>query len=399
MEIHVVANAATGPSLSGGDRIFIECVRRWKQEHEVRVYVWEEGFEMCKRNHLDDVKYTIWRAKHFRRMGMGVLYLMRIVKGIVGALLARTGTKSNKVIIYSASDFFPDTLPAFFMKWKNRSAKWVACLFQVVPAPWKGYTKVFREGTIRPSPKLMIMYFLQFLTMMLMKWRADQILVLNDLDKARLIGRGIESDKIFITSGGVDTVFFANIMKDENIYDACFLGRFHPQKGINDLIEIWRQVCDNEAHARLAIIGDGDRDWSDRLRKEIRNVGLEKNVDLVGLVDQYTQFKVLKSSKLFLFPSTYEAWGIVACEAMACGVPVVAYNLPIFESIFPQGMVTVPIGDTKEFAEAVIHLLKSEGIRRELGEEALKMAHMYDWDTTARKLSDYFERLFSKRQG
>ena len=71
---HVIANAALGSSLSGGDRIFIECARGWAEAgHKVHVYVWEEGYEMCKRNKLDNIKYIIWSASRFKGFGRVIL--------------------------------------------------------------------------------------------------------------------------------------------------------------------------------------------------------------------------------------------------------------------------------------------------------------------------------------
>jgi len=69
------------------------------------------------------------------------------------------------------------------------------------------------------------------------------------------------------------------------------------------------------------------------------------------------EFQVLKSSKIFILPSYNESWALVVCEAMACGLPVVAYDLPVFEEVYKKGMILIPIGDIDKFAGAILKLL------------------------------------------
>jgi len=76
---------------------------------------------------------------------------------------------------------------------------------------------------------------------------------------------------------GVDSTTISDI-RSEKIYDACFVGRFHPQKGLSDLIEIWSRVCNEKKDAKLGLIGGGTGDWEELFRKKIsecRSNGVE----------------------------------------------------------------------------------------------------------------------------
>ena len=107
---------------------------------------------------------------------------------------------------------------------------------------------------------------------------------------------------------------------------------------------------------------------------------------------------MVKNCKVFVFPSHEEGWGIAICEAMACGLPVVAYDLPVYREIFKQGMVTVPLIDIKRFSEEVVNLLENDEKRRILGTKAKNQAKIYDWNSVAaRELSLMEEEIEGKQ--
>ena len=104
----------------------------------------------------------------------------------------------------------------------------------------------------------------------------------------------------------------------------------------------------------------------------------------------------MKSAKIYLCPSFYESWGIVNLEAMACGLPVVAWDLPVYREIFKKGMVRVPLGDHETFATMVVALLDDEGKRAEMGREAISLAQKYDWEQVAAKEWSLLDKILRK---
>jgi glycosyltransferase involved in cell wall biosynthesis len=207
------------------------------------------------------------------------------------------------------------------------------------------------------------------------------ILVLNRNDKDYLKKKGVNPEKVKVISGGVDYSYVARIRPLENKqYDGCFVGRFHDQKGLPDLIEIWDEVCKVRKDARLAIVGWGPKEMVSFLRKRLESKSLKDRVDLLGFLDGVDKYRVMKASKLFVFPSNYESWGIVACEAMACGLPVVSYDLELFREIFPRGMKRVPLGNVKSFADMILKLLNDVDLYQQVKKDAFKIAARYDWE-------------------
>lgn len=77
---------------------------------------------------------------------------------------------------------------------------------------------------------------------------------------------------------------------------------------------------------------------------------LEHNILIYGRCSDVKLYSLLKSSKVFIFPSFFEGWGIVVAEALACGLPVVAYDIPAIRENFGscKNVFLMPIGDIAE---------------------------------------------------
>ena len=167
-------------------------------------------------------------------------------------------------------------------------------------------------------------------------------------------------------------------------YDACWIGRFHPMKGCDDLLKVWKQISEVKTGAKLVIMGNVVTQLSPMVKK----LHLEESVEFTGPIRDETKFGLMKASKLLILPSYYESWCVVALEAMACGLPVVAYNLPVYHDIYAHGMKMVPIGDQKALSLAVMDLLEHEDKLRLLSKEALQTAASYEngWEDAVEQL-------------
>src|SRR6185369_8478748 len=113
-------------------------------------------------------------------------------------------------------------------------------------------------------------------------------------------------------------------------FDVVWTGRVHPQKGIDDLLATLAWLAKRLDNFRAVLIGK----IKEILEPKIRELGLAENVAVSGLVSEEEKFRLLKASRVFLMPSRYESWGIVVGEALASGVPVVAYELGCYRPVF-----------------------------------------------------------------
>lgn len=133
------------------------------------------------------------------------------------------------------------------------------------------------------------------------------------------------------------------------------VGRLTRQKGLDVLIHSLPKVL-NHVDCRLVILGEGSLE-SD-LRKTIKELNLEKNVDLVGFVDN--PYSWMLNSDLFILPSRHEGFGNVIVEAMACGTPIISTDCPSGPSeILEDGKWgdLIPVGNVEELSNAIINSL------------------------------------------
>lgn len=132
---------------------------------------------------------------------------------------------------------------------------------------------------------------------------------------------GINPNKIFVLSQGIDINFFKPINKVYNISKSKvigYCGRIDYAKNLEDLINIA-----DEFDGEIIIAGDGP---AKRLYEKLVYKKNLKNIKFIGFIKREDLPEFYSSLDLFIFPSAMESQGLVALEAMACGTPVIGAN-------------------------------------------------------------------------
>jgi glycosyltransferase involved in cell wall biosynthesis len=312
-----------------------------------------------------------------RSLGVGILYILRPL----GALFVKFNRRFD--VIVASSHYPPDVLSALFLHLRNPKSKIVIYCHGISIPPEHG-----------PILRVFSIIYNYFGTLLMTKF-SDLIFVINRPTKDFLLHFGAKDTKIVLTCNGIDIHDTKPSVKEKSL-DACFLGRLVKSKGVYDLVKVWKKVCERRNSAKLAIIGDGPE--KGRTNELVVKMGLENNVTLLGPVLGDEKYRILGTSKVFVFPSYLESWGIAIAEAMACGLPVVAYNLPVYKEVFEDKLVTVPVGDVDAMAKQVIYLLENPEIARKIGEANREFVKKkYDWKTVAEKELSAISNLINKQ--
>jgi glycosyltransferase involved in cell wall biosynthesis len=174
-----------------------------------------------------------------------------------------------------------------------------------------------------------------------------------------------------------------------------FAGQWVPRKGIGELLEAWLAVKSVVPTAGLYLAGGaalwkgvreaaGAGSSADRVR-EMEEKGL---VHSVGAVTRSRMPEFWNSVDVAVVPSLYEPFGLVALEALACGVPVVATTAGGLKEIVVDGEsgLLVPPGDASALSRALLTLLTDELLRRRLAEGARRRAHAFSLERRSREL-------------
>ena len=101
-----------------------------------------------------------------------------------------------------------------------------------------------------------------------------------------------------------------------------FLGRLHPKKGLDLLIEAFARVLPLAPHLHLLIAGPDQVGWQATLEQQARHLGVDHAITWAGMLQGDLKWGAFRSADLFCLPSHQENFGIAVAEALACGLPV-----------------------------------------------------------------------------
>lgn len=345
---------------SGGDMVFIEIARRIKNNNKI-IVTSLPGKKLCEENDLRGEFLITSFESEFKNIIF--TYLKRTIK----ALFLEIRLQKNDILL-GTSDFLPDVLPIFWLKIRNKNTKWIQHIFHLIPYSRK------------------IPFLAQKLSLFFIKLKADWVVVDNSLLKKDLEKLGFNPQKIVVNYPGINHNFLKTIKaRKRKLYDGIFMAQLRISKGIFDLIKIWQSVCRRLPEAKLGIIGKGQEGIKKSLEEEVKKFELGKNIHLLGYLEDRKAFEMIRASRVFVFPSHEEGFGIAPLEAQALGLPVVAWNLPIFEEIFPRGMIKVEMGKIEKFANKIVKLLKDKKFYQKISLEAKKNSARYNWEETTKR--------------
>lgn len=149
------------------------------------------------------------------------------------------------------------------------------------------------------------------------------------------------------------------------------ISNFRPVKRVADVVDIFAKV-NEEVPSRLLFVGEGP-ELSKTICK-VKEMGLADRVIFAGKQDDVAQ--VISLADVMLLPSEKESFGLVALEAMACGVPTVGSNAGGIPELVTHGETgyLAAIGDTRQMADYVIRLLVDDKLYKRMSDACLERA-------------------------
>jgi N-acetyl-alpha-D-glucosaminyl L-malate synthase BshA len=165
---------------------------------------------------------------------------------------------------------------------------------------------------------------------------------------------------------------------------------FRPVKNIPHILEMFARV-QKKIPARLVLIGDGpERSIAEQLCK---NLGIRDKVVFPGMRSNIVEF--LSVADLYVMASQTESFGLSALEAMACGLPVVAYRVGGVPEVVSEGITgfLVPKDDIEELAQSAFRLLQDDELRATFSNAARQRASMV---FSNERVVPQYEQLYRK---
>ncbi|MEA1936714.1 MAG: glycosyltransferase [Patescibacteria group bacterium] len=170
--------------------------------------------------------------------------------------------------------------------------------------------------------------------------------------------------------------------------------RISEEKNMKFLLEAFAEIKKKADNIKFLIVGDGA--LKNELEEMSKELHLEKEVIFTGLVPQEKIAGFYQASDIFVFASLVEAQGLVAVEAMAAGLPVVAIKASGIENMVENGRDGILTGNSRdEFSNAVLKVASDEDLRKKLSAQAKIGSEKFSVELWIRKMVELYERLLT----
>jgi glycosyltransferase involved in cell wall biosynthesis len=174
-----------------------------------------------------------------------------------------------------------------------------------------------------------------------------------------------------------------------------FVSNIYAYKNLLELVQAFARVkLLMDEPLKLIVAGEPlDRSYTKRVIAEIERNGLQKEVLLLGGVDQTTLKNLYTGAKFLVFPSTCENCPNILIEAMGCGTPILASNVQPMPDICGNAAVYCDPFSVEDIRDKMSQMMKDADLRRRLGELGLTRSQQFSsWTDTARKVLEVLER-------
>ena len=178
-----------------------------------------------------------------------------------------------------------------------------------------------------------------------------------------------------------------------------YLGGFDVRKQVNQLLLAYTYVGPGMGEEIPLVIAGRAPEWGTSvfpdLPKYAADLKIANWVRWLGYVDEADKPSLYRLADVFVFPSRYEGFGLMALEAMASGTPVVANEISSIPEVVGDAAYLVPDGDARAMGAAIISLLLQEPLREALVNQGLARATAFSWRKTAKETLAVYEQVMS----
>jgi glycosyltransferase-like protein len=224
---------------------------------------------------------------------------------------------------------------------------------------------------------------------------------------ARLVRNGVDRDRFRAPRDAAERAADRDVLGLGDRLTVLTVGGIEPRKGSLTLLEGFARLRERvgEQDPLLLVVGGATlfdyRDEIDRFSARARELGVSDHVRVVGTVTPAELERHYRAADVFAFPSTKEGFGLVALEALAAGLPVVASEIDVFRTFLAHGESALlsPAGDGSALGESLARLARDPALRERLVAGGRKVVDAYGWDVAAAAHEAAYRSFTAERIG
>ncbi len=255
--------------------------------------------------------------------------------------------------------------------------------------------------TIRGTTLNPVFYWLKFLAYKVVIKsaikRAKKIIAVSKFTKGDILKNyNVPNSKISVTYEACEDFCAFSPENSEDILKRyaiikpyiLYVGNAYPHKNLEALVLAFAEITKIEKKLKLVLVGREDYFYQ-RIKKLVNGKNI-KNVVFSGHVPDNDLDTIYRHSRLYVFPSLYEGFGLPPLEAMAKGVPIISSDHPCMKEVLGDSAHFFNSRKTEEIKQAVIKVLGNTPLQEELAAKGYEQIKKYSWKEMARRTLEIY---------
>ncbi len=208
---------------------------------------------------------------------------------------------------------------------------------------------------------------------------------------------GLPTERVHVVPDGVDTDLFRPLrdpqdlarwrasLFGEDVPFIAYVGKPTERRNLSALIRAFARLRERHGLPHRLLIAGADLPGTSPFRRVASELGVNPLVTVIGHASHAELVKVYNAASLFIYPSSYEGFGMPVLEAMACGTPVIALDNTAFPEFAGGVAHLLPDAGVETLVAGMHRVLTDPALRSRMAEEGPRRAAAYDWRVVTKR--------------
>lgn len=201
-----------------------------------------------------------------------------------------------------------------------------------------------------------------------------------------LVNWRIPKRNITVIHNGINIPKTGKLPSKEKNKTAIFLGAISKDKGIEDVIKIFKEIDNKEQSWQFWVVGKSDLRYLKVVKNLTKKLGIFNKINFFGYVSENKKFELLSKAHVLINPSIREGWGLVVLEGASVGTPTVGYNVPGLKDSILDNKTGILCDPKPEIcAEAILVLMNDQKKYNFLNINCINWSKKFRWEDACKQ--------------